>query len=146
MLRILTLALILAASTGCFTMNAAMPGTLRTDVTAAQTEKVGTLTHETTNWFYICGLLGSPPEDVFAAEIKKQCQAKGADGVANLTYEAQTGCLDFAIGYCTFNIITPRSYKLTGDLVRIKASPLPGKPAKSAAAPGEKGAQVAQAF
>ncbi len=146
MLRILTLAITLVASAGCFTMNAAMPGTLRTDVGAAQTEKVGTLNYEYTHWFYICGLLGAPPEDVFASEIKKQCQAKGADGVANLTYEAQTGCLDFAISYCTFDIITPRSYKLTGDLVRIKVPPVPGKPAKSAAAPGEQGAKVAQAY
>jgi hypothetical protein len=132
MLRILALTLALAASTGCYTMNAQMPGTLRTDVPADQTEKVGTLSYETTHWYFLLGLIGAPPEDVFAQEIKKQVQARGADGVANLNYEGKFACFDIILTGCTCYIISPRTYQVTGDIVRIKAAPLPGKPAKAA--------------
>jgi hypothetical protein len=132
MTRTIILVALLAMTTGCFTVNAALPGTLRNDVKSDQTEKVGSLNIEKTNWFFLYGLIGSPPEDVFATEIKSQVQARGADGVANLTYEAKTGCVDLIIGQLTCQLVTPRSYVVTGDIVRIKAAPLPGKPAKAA--------------
>lgn len=134
--RILIAFALLALSTGCFTVNAALPGTLRNDVKSDQTEKVGSLNIEKTNWFFIGGLVGAPAEDVFSGEIKSQVQARGADGVANLTYEAKTGCLDLIIGGLTCSLVTPRSYVVSGDIVRIKAAPLPGNPAKSADASG----------
>lgn len=132
MTRILTLVALLAMITGCYTVNASLPGTLRNDVKSDQTEKVGSLNIEKTNWFFLFGLIGSPPEDVFATEIKSQVQARGADGVANLTYEAKSGCVDLLISYVTCQLVAPRSYQVSGDIVRIKAAPLPGKPAKAA--------------
>lgn len=149
MLRLITLALVLAASTGCFTLNASLPGTLRNDVKSDQTEKVGTLSYETTHWFYLFGLVGAPEEDIFAAEIKKQVQARGADGVANLTVESKAGCFDLLVNYCTCQLIAPRTYNVTGDIVRIKAAPLPGSPAKAADASDvtkPEGLQVAQGY
>jgi hypothetical protein len=113
-------------------VNAALPGTLRTDVPADQTEKVGALSYEDTHWYFLDGLISAPPEDYFSTEIKKQVQARGADGVANLNYEAQSGCLDLIFTGCTCGIIAPRTYKVTGDIVRIKSAPLPGNPAKAA--------------
>ena len=149
MLRLIAIALSLAALTGCYTVNAKLPGTVRTDVSADQTEKVGSLSYETTHWYFIAGLIGAPAEDVFSEEIKKQVQARGADGVANLTYEAKFGCLDIVLTACTCNIIAPRTYTVSGDIVRIKAAPLPGKPAKSADASdvkAEDATQVAQGY
>ena len=149
MRHILILSAMVAALSGCFTVNADLPGTLRTDVTPEQTEKVGSLSFEDTHWYFIAGLVGAPPEDYFSTEIKKQVQARGADGVANLTYEAQSGCLDLVIQGCTCSIIAPRSYKVTGDIVRIKSAPLPGKPAKSADASDatqNNSTQVAQGY
>lgn len=120
------------SSAGCFTTRAELPGTLRADVTPQDVEKVGALEVEKTNWFFFWGLAGAPPADFFAKDIQKAVQAKGADGVANLKYESQEGCVDWGISGCTGYLIAPRTFKVTGDIVRIKKAPLPGKPAKVA--------------
>lgn len=127
--------LIAALSTGCFTTRADLPGTLRADVTPSDVEKVGTLEIEKTNWFFLWGLAGTPPKDFFATDIQKAVQAKGADGVANLKYESQEGCIDWGVSGCTGYLVAPRTFKVTGDIVRIKKAPLPGKPAKVASSP-----------
>ena len=138
---------------GCFTTRAELPGTLRADVTPSDVEKVGELNVEKTNWFFLWGLAGTPPADFFATDIQKAVQAKGADGVANLKYESQEGCIDWGVSGCTGYLIAPRTFKVTGDIVRIKKAPLPGKPAKVASSSSSsrstlRGAEVitAQAF
>jgi hypothetical protein len=130
--RALLVCALLVLSSGCLSMRAKLPGTLRADVTPADVEKVGELRIEKSNYFFLAGLLGRPPADIFAADIQKAVQAKGADGVANLRYEAEDGCLDLGISVCTLYIVTPRTYRVTGDIVRIKKAPLPGRPAKVA--------------
>ena len=140
-----TLLALVIASTGCFTVNADLPGTLRNDVTSADTETLGQLSIEKGHWFYIAGLVGAPDKDFLAPEITKAVQAKGGDGVANLRYEASEGCVDMIIGGCTGGCIYPRSYKVTGDIVRIKKAPLPGKPAKVSALETPQPEQVATA-
>ena len=122
-------ALSLLASSGCFTVNAELPGALRND--KPETEKIGALNIEKDNYFFIEGLVGEPPRDFFSTEIKKQVQAKGGDGVSGLTYESSFGCFDLIIGGCTLGCVAPRSYKVTGDIIRIKSGRLPGKPAKT---------------
>jgi hypothetical protein len=121
---------ILLLSTGCYTVNAELPGTLRNDVEQRDLETVGALKLERTHWFAIDGLVGKPPNDIFSAEIKAQVQKKGADGVANLVYESEHTCGDVAIGVCSLGCLTPRTYRLSGDIVRIKAPRVPGRPAK----------------
>ncbi len=132
----------LALTPGCFTVNASLPGTLRNDVKPDQTEKVGALKIEKTNYFFLFGLVGAPKEDFFANEIKQQVQARGADGVANVKYEGRTGCVNLLISFFTCDIVTPRDYTLSGDIVRIKTAPLAGVPPSVApaavAAPGVK--------
>lgn len=118
----------LAVSSGCYTVNAELPGAIRSDVTAADTEPAGTVHIEKGHWYLLWGLIGSPPADVFAADLKKEVRAKGADGVANVTYESQESCGDLIIGGLTCSLISPRTLSLKGDLVRIKKPPLPGKP------------------
>jgi|GEM_PF-1055791 len=122
----------IALASGCFTVNADLPGTLRGDVASTDTERVGTLSVEKNHWFYVYGLIGETPKDFFSTEIKKAVQQKGADGVANLSYQSELGCMDLVISGCTIGCVTPRSYTITGDIVRIKKSPVPGKPAKVA--------------
>ncbi len=132
MKMLLSISLLALAAAGCFTVNAELPGTLRGDVSEPEIEKVGTLSIEKTNWFFAWGLVGAPPKDFFSTDIQKAVQAKGADGVANLKYESQEGCVDWGISGCTGYLVAPRTFKVTGDIVRIKKAPLPGKPAKVA--------------
>jgi hypothetical protein len=131
---LLAIAAVVAAS-GCYTVNADLPGTLRGDVADSEVERVGTVTIEKGHWFFLWGIIGETPKDLVADELKKQVQAKGADGVANLTWQSQFGCVDLLAYSCTAGCVSPRSYKVTGDLVRIKKAPLAGKPAKAAEAP-----------
>ena len=133
MKHLLVLCLFAVASSACFTTRADLPGTLRGDLGPSDVEKVGTLEIEKTNWFFLSGLAGQPPADFFANDIQRQVQARGADGVANLRYESQDGCIDWGVSTCTGSLIAPRTFKVTGDIVRIKKAPLPGKPAKVAA-------------
>jgi hypothetical protein len=123
------------ATSGCFTVRAELPGALRSDVATTDTDKVAELKVETTAWFFLAGLLGEPPKDFVANEIRRQVQAKGADGVAGLTYRSEFGCVDLAIGGCTAGLVTPRSIRVSGDIVRIRKAPLAGRPARAAAAP-----------
>lgn len=136
MKKLIAIAIVVLASSGCYTVNAKLPGTLRNDLSAEDYEKVGTLNYETSHWYFVYGLVGSPPEDFLSKEIKSQVQSKGADGVANLKYESQAGCMDLLIHTCAGNgCISPRTYKVTGDLVRIKKAPLPGAAPTADAAP-----------
>ena len=125
------LALVVVAAGGCYTVNANLPGTLRNDVKSDETDSVGSLNIEKTNYFFLWALIGNPTPDFFSAEIKQQVQSKGADGVSNLTYESQTGCVDLIITGVTGGCVAPRTYKVTGSIVRIKSVRLPGKPAKA---------------
>jgi hypothetical protein len=135
LLRPFLAAAALVAAGGCYTVNAELPGTLRGDVADSEVERVGTVTIEKGQWFFLWGLVGEPPKDFVAAELKRQVQAKGADGVANLTWQSQFGCVDVLACGCTGGCVSPRTYKVTGDLVRIKKAPLAGRPAKAAEAP-----------
>lgn len=132
MSKLLFLCLLTSATSGCFTVQADLPGTLRGDISEPEVEKLGTLEIEKTNWFFAWGLVGAPPKDFFSTDIQKAVQAKGGDGVANLKYESQEGCVDWGISGCTGYLVAPRTFKVTGDIVRIKKSPLPGQPAKVA--------------
>lgn len=128
------LLLVLVAG-GCYSVNANLPGTLRADVKPDQVEKIGDLDVQKTNYFFVAGLIGEPDPDLFAVEIKDQVQKKGADGVANLVYESQYSCGDIFITGVTLGCVAPRSFHITGDVVRIRAARLPGKPAKAVRAP-----------
>lgn len=117
-------------ASGCYTTRAALPGALRNDVGAADIEKVGALDVEVEHTFFLHGLVGTTPDDMLAAPIRKQVQARGADGVAHVVYESEQGCGDFALTTCTLGCFAPRTYRVRGDIVRIRAPRLPGRPAK----------------
>lgn len=139
------LALAISALTGCYTVEANLPGTLRNDLKPDQTETVGKVKIEKGNWFFLWGLMGNPPPDFFSTELKQQVKAKGGDGVSGLTYESQAGCVDLLIGALTGGCISPMSFTVSGNIVRVKTSPLPGKSlAQSDGADAT--AKVAQAY
>ena len=141
---------VLALASGCMTLNAELPGTLRGDVPKGDTEKVGDLKIEKNNMYLLWGVanLGAPDKKVFEEEILKQVKAKGGDGVANLKYDANEGCVDLLLSTCTVGIIAPRQYTLTGDIVKIRKEALPGKAPGSGDKKAEADAvtQVAQAY
>ncbi len=126
MKRLAALVIMSAALSGCFTMNASMPGTLRSDVSEKEIESTGSVKIEKTHFFFLWGLLGAPEKSYFVDELTKQVSSAGGDGVANLRYESQTGCLSLVINSVTCGIVSPRDYKITGDVVRIKVPALAG--------------------
>lgn len=123
---ILLIAAVVALGSGCFTVNAAVPGTLRSDVQTSETESVGTVAIEKTHFFFFWGLVGAPEKSFISDDLTKQVSARGGDGVANLRYEAQTGCLSLLISSVTCGIVAPRDYKVTGEVVKIKVPTLAG--------------------
>lgn len=127
---LLVVALLSLGATGCFTMRAELPGVLRDDMTPADSENLGPLTLEKKHWFLVNGLLGRVPKDFLAADIKAAVQKRGGDGVAGLKYQSEHTCGDAAIGACTLGCFVPRTYRVTGTIVRIHAPRLPGRPAK----------------
>ena len=135
MLRLsaVVLACVLSLATGCYTMNADLPGTLRTDVSNDETEKVGTFTIEKTNGWLLGGLVGAPATDFWTADLQREVKAKGGDGAANVVYESQFSFVDMLLGCVTCSIYVPRTYKLSGDIVKIREVALPGSPPKSQA-------------
>jgi hypothetical protein len=127
--------------TGCFTMRADLPGTLRGDVAEPELVVLAPFSVEHTQYYALNGLVGRPAADVFAAEVRRQVSRRGADGVAHLVYESTHTVGDVAIGLCTFGCLAPRTYRLTGDVVRIRKQRLPGRPAKLVDAGGGRLAQ-----
>ena len=70
---VVTAVAVLVVGTGCFTVNAEIPGTLRGDVASDETERVGVLAIEKNHWFYVFGLVGEPhhllDEELPGAEV-----------------------------------------------------------------------------
>lgn len=125
--RLGSLVVTLAFASGCYTMNASLPGTLRGDLDPERdVEKVGEVSAEVNHWFIPCGL-GAAPETTFRKELLEQARAQGADGVANMKFEAQGTFFDVVVG-TVCPVLGPRTYRLSGDLVRIKKPPLGGLP------------------
>jgi hypothetical protein len=87
-----------------------------------------------TQYFFLWGLVGLTDDELVAHHLKAAAKKKKADGVANLIYESEFTCWDFGINSVTCGIITPRTYRLRGDLVRIELPPA------GSAAPKKQGA------
>jgi hypothetical protein len=121
---------VVAALAGCYTVNADLPGALRGDVKPEQTEKIGSFSVQKSNTFYLFGLVGAPGPDFFAAELRRQVDDKHADGVASLRIQSEWGCVDLIVSNVTLGCISPRTYTISGDVVRIKTPPIAGKKPK----------------
>lgn len=138
---LLCLALLLGG-TGCFTLNASLPGTLRGDLSEERLEPVGTFEHEVSYWFVPCGF-GEAPEAELRKELLRAARESGADGVTNLRFEAYLTPMDCLVGrVCP--VIQPRTFRLSGHLVRIKDPPPPGSGPQEA--PPSSGPITVQAY
>jgi hypothetical protein len=116
-------------------MEAALPGTLRSDVPPEGVRTVGHMRVQKTNFYYIYGLLGAPPEQFFSDEISQQTKTANADGIANISYSAEYSFLDMLLSCLTCSIVTPRTYVFEADLVRIQAPPAGAASARQAPPP-----------
>jgi hypothetical protein len=129
------LAVALSALPGCFTVNADLPGTLRSDITTADVETAGRLDVQKGHTFLFWGLSGQPPPDFIATELQREVKAKSGDGIQNFEYNSEFGCSDLVLGTVTLGILAPRTFRFTGDIVRIRKPALGG-----GAAPTDAGA------
>jgi hypothetical protein len=123
-----TALVLLSLASGCYTMRAQLPGTLRADVGDRDVEVAGRYEIVVRRTYFFWGLLApSPVERAIADDLPRACARAGADGAANLLFEAHFSPLDWAIATATLGVVTPRSYRVRGDLVRIAAPPPAGK-------------------
>jgi hypothetical protein len=118
----------LVLASGCFTMRSDLPGTLRADLDARDVEVLGDLDFEVTQPFFAFGLVSAATPNLFAREIEREARAKGADGVRALRIEATFTVTDLfvACAGCGGALVATRTYRIRGELVRIKKPPLPG--------------------
>ena len=126
-MRTVILLLFTVVTAGCFHMRAPLPGALRQDV-GERLEVVGHFETQFTHYYVLHGAFGAPEEDLLYNALLSQARAHGADGVANVTVETSFRITGVAVAICTFSLLHPRTYKLTGDLVKIHAPPLRGRP------------------
>lgn len=129
----LSVALPIALS-GCFSVNATIPGALRGDVTSQETQNVGTVEIKKTNTFMFWGLTSPPPADFFEKELREQVRAQGGDGVAELKYESEFSPPNILIGCITCGILAPRDFRVSGNVVRITKGTLVGTSSPTAPA------------
>ncbi len=126
--------LLLWLVSGCYTLNASLPGTLRGDIEPGpEAQTLDSFEVEVGNTYYFWGLAGSPPLDILEQEIVQEVESRGGNGAANLEFESVREFPDLAINCVTCGIVGPWTYRIKGDAVRINVPPLPGQPPASAA-------------
>lgn len=136
MKKLLFAFVLLLSSTACLTMNAELPGTLRSDLDSKDYRVVGKYQDTVEHTYYFWGLANKPKADIFAPAMQKEVARVGGDGLANIEYSSEIGCLQEAIGCGTCGIIAPWTYHISGDIVVIQKPALPGaRPVQAAAAP-----------
>jgi hypothetical protein len=131
---------ILAVFPGCSTVNADLPGVLRSDVTKADVETVGRLDVQRGHTFYLWGLLNQPPADFIAPALVREVKAQRGDGVQGFEYQSESTLTDCILSIFTLGILTPRTFRFTGDIVRIRKpasadGPVTGAEAEQSLAP-----------
>ena len=126
-LRLLALVTVVALS-GCYTLRAQLPGALRADLADEDVQIVGAFRTEVHAPFLLWGLYGAPPEELVQEDLLRQVEAAGADGVANLLFESYFTPVDVLLNGVTLGVLSPRTYVVRGDLVKLRRGPLPGEP------------------
>lgn len=129
--RMLCCGALLGLLSGCLTMNTALPGALRHDLEEQDVEPIGHFQLEVHHSFAPLGL-GTVPGDPLREQILEAVKARGADGVRNLRLESYHSFSDVVTRWMTCHFVQPRTYRLSGELVRIRTAPLPGEEPQSA--------------
>jgi hypothetical protein len=133
----------LLVCSGCYTLRADLPGALRHDV-AADVEVIGRVDVETSHTYFVGGLLRDAPRGLFKQALLDAVTEAGGDGVANLVFDTRFSAADVVINTVTLGVVSPRTYRLRGDIVRIRRAALPGRPLLQRPTP-EKTARPAEA-
>jgi hypothetical protein len=124
--KVAVLVVALLGIPGCYALRADVPGVLRADVDDAVI--VGTFDASVTRTYFLGGLVGPSDDEVFAELMLAAAREQRADGVANLVFESRFSPVDYVFNVATCSIVSPRTYRLQGDLVRIAGPVVPGAP------------------
>lgn len=125
-LRLLLCSVLWLLLSGCLTMNTALPGALRDDIEEKDMEPVGHFQLEVQHSFAPLGM-GTVPGDPLRERIMEEVKARQADGVRNLRLESYNSFSDVVTRWMTCQMVQPRTYRLSGELVRIRKAALPGE-------------------
>jgi hypothetical protein len=115
-----------ALLSGCYTAEGRLPGTVRPNLAATDYTKIKSFSVEVTNYFFVYGLAGAPEPSLFADTIQKEVKAAGGDGVVNLVIagEETFGDVCISIIACGGLIVSPRTFTISGDIVKFNVAPL----------------------
>lgn len=108
-------------ASGCYTTRATIPGVLRNDIDKSALTDLGPLRVERTQWFVMGA--GGASSDFLAREIEDQVAKVRGDGVRSLRYETEFSLLDVIVSRCTLGALVPRTFRVTGQIVRIRRDP-----------------------
>ena len=109
---VLATAIAFFASSGCYTVNADLPGTWRRVEPAEDIVVVGRVDQRHTHVFLLFGLAPQPERSVFAAPLVRAVEASGGDGVANVVIDSEFTVTDAVISGVTLGMVAPRSYRV----------------------------------
>lgn len=124
----LALLVALLTGNGCYTVHADLPGTWRRAAPDEDIVVVGRVDQRHTHFFLLFGLVPQPARSMFAAPLLRAVEDAGADGVANVVVDSEFTATDALIRGVTLGIVSPRSYRVRADIVRIPGAPPPGRP------------------
>lgn len=115
------LGLIIFVASGCYTTRANIPGVLRDDIDKSALTDLGPLRVEKTQWF-VMGR-GEASRDFLAREIEDEVAKARGNGVRSLRYESEFSVLDLIVSRGTLGLLVPRTFRVTGEIVRIRRPP-----------------------
>lgn len=118
---------LLVGASGCYSFRAHVPGVVRSDVDD-RVEVVGSFDISFRRDYYLWGLVGPGEAEFLEDALMEEVRRAGGDGVANLVVESRFEGWDVVSRVLTFGVHSPRSYRVHGDIVRIAAPPVPGRP------------------
>lgn len=114
-------------ASGCFSMRTQLPGAVRADLDDEQVIVHGRVDVEVSRVYLFWGLLPLGDDEALALALRDNAVQQGGDGVANLVFDTYFSPVDVMLQTITLGILAPRTYRLRGDVVRIRAAPLPGR-------------------
>lgn len=126
--RVFAVLLAVAASSGCYSMHANLPGTWRKPPPTEDVVVLGRVDVTTTHVWFLGGLVPPPSSDLYSAAVLQKVAAAGGDGVANVVIDTRFDAMDVALSAFTLGIVAPRTYRIRADIVRLQTPAPPGRP------------------
>lgn len=123
---LLSVLAVVALASGCFRMHTRVPGALRGDLEDEQVIVRDRVDVEHTRVYLFWGLLPLGDDDALGRAVLDEAREAGGTGLANVVFEAYFTPGDLALQMLTLGVLSPRTYRLRGDVVRISADALPG--------------------